>query len=43
MVAGRGIRVADVVNPLRAREPAKDVAYDYDPTVREVEATGKAA
>ena len=42
-VADRGIRVVDIVNRLKAREPAKDVAYDYDLTVREVEAIGKAA
>ena len=42
-VADRGIRVVDIVNRLKAREPAKDVAYDYDLTVREVEAIRKAA
>jgi uncharacterized protein (DUF433 family) len=42
-VAGRGIRVGDIVNRLRAREPAKEVAYDCDLTVREVEAIRTAA
>ncbi|HEY2575494.1 MAG TPA: DUF433 domain-containing protein [Streptosporangiaceae bacterium] len=42
-VAGRGIRVGDIVNRLRAREPAKEVACDYDLTVREVEAIRTAA
>jgi uncharacterized protein (DUF433 family) len=42
-VAERGIRVTDIVNRLNAREPAQDVAYDYDLTVREVEALRRAA
>ena len=42
-VADRGVRVLDIVNRLKACEPAKDVAYDYDLTVREVEAIRKAA
>jgi uncharacterized protein (DUF433 family) len=42
-VADRGIRVNDIVNRLKAREPAKDVAYDYDLTLREVEAIRAAA
>lgn len=42
-VADRGIRVNDIVNRLKAREPAKDVAYDYDLTLREVEAIREAA
>ena len=42
-VAGRGIRVTDIVSRLSARESAKDVAYDYGLTVREVEEILKAA
>jgi uncharacterized protein (DUF433 family) len=42
-VADRGIRVTDIVNRLNANEPAKDVAYDYDLTVRDVEAIRRAA
>jgi uncharacterized protein (DUF433 family) len=42
-VAERGIRVVDIVNRLNAREPAKDVAADYDLTVREVEQIRRAA
>jgi uncharacterized protein (DUF433 family) len=42
-VAERGIRVLDIVNRLKAREPAKDVADDYDLTVREVEQIRRAA
>jgi uncharacterized protein (DUF433 family) len=42
-VAGRGIRVIDIVNRLNAREPAQDVAEDYDLTVREVEEIRRAA
>lgn len=42
-VAERGIRVVDIVNRLRAREPAADVAHDYDLTLREVEAISRAA
>jgi uncharacterized protein (DUF433 family) len=42
-VAERGIRVVDIVNRLKAQEPAKDVAYDYAMTVREVEAIRRAA
>ncbi|WP_146778860.1 DUF433 domain-containing protein [Actinomadura craniellae] len=42
-VADRGIRVMDIVSRLQAEEPAKDVAYDYDLTVGEVEAICKAA
>jgi uncharacterized protein (DUF433 family) len=42
-VAERGVRVNDIVNWLKAREPAKDVAYDYDLTLREVEAIREAA
>ena len=42
-VAERGIRVDDIVNRLKARETAQDVADDYDLTVREVEAIREAA
>jgi uncharacterized protein (DUF433 family) len=42
-VAGRGIRVIDIVNRLNAPEPAEDVAEDYDLTVREVEEIRRAA
>jgi uncharacterized protein (DUF433 family) len=42
-VAGRGIRVADIMNRLRAQEPAKDVAQDYELTLREVEEIQRAA
>jgi uncharacterized protein (DUF433 family) len=42
-VAERGIRVGNIMSRLKARESAKDVAYDYDLTVREVEAIRKAA
>jgi len=42
-VAGRGIRVIDIVNRLNASEPATDVADDYDLTVREVEQIARAA
>ena len=42
-VADRGIRVVDIVNRLKAREPVKHVAHDYDLTMREVEAIHKAA
>jgi len=42
-VAERGIRVVDIVNRLKAREPAKDVADDYELTVREVEQIRRAA
>ena len=42
-VAQRGIRVLDIVNRLNAREPAKDVADDYDLTIREVEEILRAA
>jgi uncharacterized protein (DUF433 family) len=42
-VAERGIRVMDIVNRLNAREPAEDVAEDYDLTVREVEEIRRAA
>jgi uncharacterized protein (DUF433 family) len=42
-VADRSIRVTDIVNRLNANEPAKDVAYDYDLTVRDVEAIRRAA
>jgi uncharacterized protein (DUF433 family) len=42
-VAQRGIRVVDIVNRLKAHEPAKDVAGDYDLTIREVEEIRRAA
>jgi len=42
-VAERGIRVVDIVNRLKAHESARDVAYDYDLTPREVEAIRRAA
>jgi len=42
-VARRGIRVADIMSRLRADEPARDVADDYDLTVREVEEIRRAA
>ncbi len=42
-VAERGIRVVDIVNRLNAREPAQDVAANYDLTVREVEQIRRAA
>jgi uncharacterized protein (DUF433 family) len=42
-VASRGIRVADVVSRLNAQEPARDVAGDYNLTVREVEQILRAA
>ena len=42
-VAARGIRVIDIMNRLNANEPVKDVAYDYDLTVRDVEALRVAA
>lgn len=42
-VAGRGIRVADILNRLNAREPVSDVAEDYELTVREVEQIRRAA
>src|ERR1700738_4073622 len=42
-VAERGVRVADIVNRLKAREPAKEVAGDYDLTLREVEEIRRAA
>jgi uncharacterized protein (DUF433 family) len=42
-VAERGVRVTDIMNRLNANEPAKDVAYDYDLTVRDVEAIRRAA
>lgn len=42
-VAQRGVRVLDIVNRLKAREPARDVADDYDLTVREVEEIRRAA
>jgi uncharacterized protein (DUF433 family) len=42
-VAQRGIRVADIMSRLRAPEPARDVADDYDLTLREVEEIRKAA
>ena len=42
-VTDRGIRVVDIVNRLNAREPAKEVADDYDLTVREVEQIRRAA
>jgi uncharacterized protein (DUF433 family) len=42
-VAERGIRVTDIVGRLKAGEPAEDVSYDYDLTVREVEAIRRAA
>lgn len=42
-VAGRGIRITDIVSRLKAREPAGDVAGDYGLTVREVEQIRTAA
>jgi hypothetical protein len=42
-IVERGARVADIVNRLKAREPAKDVAGDYDLTLREVEEIRRAA
>jgi uncharacterized protein (DUF433 family) len=42
-VAQRGIRVTDIVNRLKAHEPTRDVAGDYDLTVRQVEAVREAA
>ena len=42
-VAERGVRVADIVNRLKAREPAKEVAGDYDLTLREAEEIRRAA
>jgi uncharacterized protein (DUF433 family) len=42
-VAGRGIRVADIMGRLVAREPVADVAEDYGLTVPEVEAIRLAA
>jgi uncharacterized protein (DUF433 family) len=42
-VAGRGVRVVDIVNRLKASEPVADVADDYDLTVREVEQLARAA
>lgn len=42
-VAGRGIRVTDIVSRLNAREPAGDVAGDYGLTVREIEQIRRAA
>ena len=42
-VAQRGIRVVDIVNRLKAHEPAKDVADDYDLTLRDVEEIRRAA
>jgi uncharacterized protein (DUF433 family) len=42
-VAERGVRVADIVSRLKAREPAEDVAYDYELTLGQVEAIQRAA
>jgi uncharacterized protein (DUF433 family) len=42
-VAGRGIRVTDIVSRLNAREPVREVAGDYGLTVREVEEISRAA
>jgi uncharacterized protein (DUF433 family) len=42
-VAGRGIRVTDIVSRLNAQEPVGDVAGDYGLTVREVEEIRRAA
>jgi uncharacterized protein (DUF433 family) len=42
-VAERGIRVVDIVNRLKAQEPAKVVADDYDLTLQEVEKIRRAA
>jgi uncharacterized protein (DUF433 family) len=42
-VAGRGIRVADIMGRFVAREPVADVAEDYGLTVPEVEAIRLAA
>jgi uncharacterized protein (DUF433 family) len=42
-VAQRGIRVADIMSRLRADESARDVADDYDLTLREVEEIRRAA
>jgi uncharacterized protein (DUF433 family) len=41
--AERGIRVADILNRLKAQEPAKDVAGHYDLTLREVQEIRRAA
>lgn len=42
-MAERGVRVADIVNRLKAQESAKDVAGDYDLTLREVQEIRRAA
>jgi uncharacterized protein (DUF433 family) len=42
-VAGRGIRVTDIVNRLSAQESVGDVAGDYGLTVREIEEIRRAA
>jgi uncharacterized protein (DUF433 family) len=42
-VAQRGIRVTDIVSRLKAKEPVREVAYDYDLTVQEVEEIRRAA
>ena len=42
-VAGRGIRVTDIVNRLNAGESAREVAGDYGLTVREVDQIRRAA
>jgi uncharacterized protein (DUF433 family) len=42
-VAQRGIRVADIMSRLQADESARDVADDYDLTLREVEEIRRAA
>jgi uncharacterized protein (DUF433 family) len=42
-VTQRGIRVVDIVNRLKAHEPASDVAADYGLTTREVEKIREAA
>ncbi|MBO0803094.1 MAG: DUF433 domain-containing protein [Nocardiopsaceae bacterium] len=42
-VAGRGIRVTDIVSRLNAQEPTQDVAGDYGLSVRDIEAIRLAA
>ncbi len=42
-MARRGVRIADIVSRLRAREPAGDIAGDYGLTLREVEDIRRAA
>lgn len=42
-VAGRGIRVTDIVSRLNVQEPVQDVGGDYGMSVRGVEAIRLAA